>query len=169
MWISPAIFSGEITAPEDGQYEPVVVEQRASKRAFLVQSLVGERQVIQRPLDPFCKNLPIINGTALLDGGGMALLLNVNELMQAATIAHRENAPVPAGASLVLVVDDSEMTRDMVVSLLRSKGYRVNEAVDGLTLLPKPRTTLPLSSSRTWKCPAATASNCCAPCAPMQR
>lgn len=139
-----SLFSGGSTPAKEGQFFAVVLQLRGVKRAFLVQELVGERQVIQRQLDPFCEHLSFISGTALLDGGGLALLLNVNELMQTGSVGHRPEPPPPAlDAPLVLVVDDSEMTRDMVVSLLRSRGYRVREAVDGVDALNKAREEVP--------------------------
>ncbi|HET6345145.1 MAG TPA: response regulator, partial [Myxococcota bacterium] len=134
-------------APQNNTRRSVVILQQSGlRRAFVVSRLLGERQVVQRHLGPFFDGVTLVNGTALLEGGDLALMLNVPSLMQddgpllppgggRGSAASGAGGNGPRRAPLILVVDDSEMTRDMVVSSLRARGYRVAEAVDGADAL----------------------------------
>jgi two-component system chemotaxis sensor kinase CheA len=132
--------------PKDNKRRAVVIlQQRGLRRAFVVSRLLGERQVVQRTMGPFFEGVTLVNGTALLEGGDLALMLNVATLMQddgqllppsgGAGADPTGPGARPRRAPLILVVDDSEMTRDMVVSSLRARGFRVAEAVNGADAL----------------------------------
>lgn len=136
------------TAPWTGNkpHAVLVLEQRGQKRGFIVGKFVGERQMVQRKLDPFFEGLRLINGTAVLEGGDLVLLLNVSELMEG--VGEQAFWRLTRGRSeseqpLIMVVDDSEMTRDMIVGILRAGGYRVQEAVDGADALRRLTTERP--------------------------
>ena len=114
----------------------LVLQQRDQVRAYRVDAFIGERQVVQRRLDAFCDGVRLLHGTAMLADGELALLLNVPELMATGTpVAGPRVAEPQRFTGQVLVVDDSEVTRDWLVSLLQTHGWRVREAVNGADAL----------------------------------
>ncbi|MEK7704907.1 MAG: response regulator [Myxococcota bacterium] len=114
----------------------VVLQLEDLKLGLIVDSFVGERQVVQRALNKFLDGLRLFGGSAVLEYGDVALMLNVAEVLQAAGEAVswrlRGSTTVEAAAErTVLVADDSEMTRDLIVGILRAHGLKVIEAVNG--------------------------------------
>lgn len=134
--LAPLLRLPRVTVASGEDEAVLVLQQRDQLRAYLVDAFIGERQVVQRRLDTFCEGLRLLHGTAMLEDGALALLLNVPELMTAGMPATRARATEPLHfTGQVLVVDDSEMTRDWLVSLLQSQGWRVREAVNGADAL----------------------------------
>ncbi len=127
-----AVLGGAPSAPVNGEARPVIALRHGDQWiAFWVDRFIGERAVIQRSPDRFLKDHRLIRGTASLDDGELLILLNVSELL-----SHTGGAPPMAPAAAperrrVLVVDDSELTRDTVVGMLKAQGYEVFEAADG--------------------------------------
>lgn len=114
----------------------VVLQLEGQRLGVIVDGLVGERQVVQRGLNKFLEGLRLFGGSAVLEYGDIALMLNVAEVLQAAGEAVswrlRGSATVETAAErTILVADDSEMTRDLIVGILRSHGLKVVEAVNG--------------------------------------
>lgn len=107
--------------------------------AVAVDRVVGTAPVLQQRLDPFLDRARAVRSTAVLASGGIAIALDVQELFRRAdqTAADGVRAPAlargpaPASRARVLVVDDSELTRDVIVSTLREMGLDVLEAVNG--------------------------------------
>lgn len=129
------------TSP-DGNGEPgvariVVLVDNVRRLALRVPVFVGEMTLVQEALDPFLKGLRLVTGTALLQGGRRVVLLNAIQVFELAHHArdglHRPVVGVeePATVRTVLVVEDSDLTRDMLASALVDAGYRVLEAPNG--------------------------------------
>lgn len=103
-----------------------------------VDAFRGTRAVSEQRLDPFLEGLEIVRSVAVLADGELAVALDTTELIRRAD-AFLGDAPrtsvVPearqARSNRVLVVDDSELTRDLVVATLREMGLEVLEAVNG--------------------------------------
>ncbi|MBV8605441.1 MAG: hybrid sensor histidine kinase/response regulator [Pelomonas sp.] len=117
---------------------PVVVLARGGHRvAFIVDEVVGEREIVIRRLPPPLHAVPNISGATLTGGGEVVMVLNVDELIDAARHAGgralADAAEEPRGAERphVLVVDDSITTRTLEKNMLESQGYRVSVATDG--------------------------------------
>lgn len=114
--------------------------------AVFVDRFLREETMVARELSPFVSALPLAIGTALSSEGRLVVLLNANELCRVS--AHpgaqiREAAPSEMASLSVLVVDDSELTRDMLVSLVDAAGYEVMEAVDGRDALKRIKSRRP--------------------------
>lgn len=125
----------------------VVVAGANHDLAVEVQGFVGERQVIKRALDPFLQGLQLLNGTAILEAGNHCFFLNTSALMRkaprASAVARAPAEVVQRRRRSILVVDDSEITRDVIVSTLRRLGYDPLEAVDGKDAQDKMAHALP--------------------------
>lgn len=113
---------------------PAVVVRHAEDRAALVvDGFVGEREVAVKPCGgDFLKGAPYVAGTAALEDGRIAVLLQVPDLM---TEVRRSARPVlqPEAARRlkVLLVDDSPIARATEAALVRALGHVVEEAQDG--------------------------------------
>lgn len=124
--------AGEAAA---GALSVVVVEHLDRRLGVSVDRFLGERQVVQRSFDRYLADDRLLAGVVVLDSGGLAILLDVAELLRVASSGSalaRERVEVGESAGLpILVVDDSEVTRDLLCSILRSHGFEVVEAVNG--------------------------------------
>lgn len=124
------------------ELEIVVLEHGATRIGLVVDGFLGERQVVQRSLGAFLGGLRLLSGTGILERGQVALLLSVPEIVQrwgqGESLIHALPLEArPAAQWRVLVVDDSELTRDMLVNMARRNRLRVVEAVNGREALSK--------------------------------
>ncbi len=125
----------------------VLLVRKGSRRiAVWVDDVIGEREAISRPLGDFLSGIALCRGIALTDSGTVVPLLNIVSLMehsdagariptphtgdQARSFATIQSMRAPLSRT-ILVVEDSEITRSLVVSILRNNGYRVIEADSG--------------------------------------
>jgi two-component system chemotaxis sensor kinase CheA len=126
--------AGELSVPL-AECRVVVVESKGNALGLIVPRVLGERELVQRPLDPFLRAIPKLVGAAILESGDPVLVLNVAEAVRAAASGPRAGARPEPGAEArercVLIVEDSELTRDMLQRLVGALGHRVIEAVNG--------------------------------------
>lgn len=126
----------------------VVIENQDRRLGLFVGAVLGERQLVQKAMDGFFAGLPLYQGTAQLESGELVLVLNVPQLMQAAgeepvwrvSVLEEETARKQPS---VLLVDDSELTRDMLVEIMKRRGYQVIEAVNGKEALDRVAAQVP--------------------------
>ena len=114
----------------------VLVDAGTSRVAFVVDELLTEQDLVVTGLGRRLRRVPNVAGCALLEDGGIALILSAAELAESALRA-------PAGRPLVvaagpeavrkrlLVADDSVTTRTLEKAILEEAGYEVRLAADG--------------------------------------
>ncbi len=128
---------GAAARPTKGRISVLVLEHLGRRVGLKVDRFVGQFQVIQRPVDPFVAGVRLFTGTIALGTGELALLLNAGEILRRMELAAPWQASAAEeeqegdGIATVLVVDDSEFTRDLVVGVVRDMGFHVVEAVNG--------------------------------------
>ncbi|MDO9227611.1 MAG: response regulator [Pseudomonadota bacterium] len=114
----------------------VVVIQRGWQRVALrVDHVLGEREMVVKPLAPPLVAVRHIAGGTLGRDGDILLVLAVADLLASAlgasgrvvSHAHPEARPAPR----ILIADDSITTRTLEQSILENAGYRVQVAADG--------------------------------------
>jgi two-component system chemotaxis sensor kinase CheA len=121
---------------------PTVILGAAEKRvAFAVDSLLGETEVVIKPLGKILSRVRNVSGATILGDGKVAMILNISDLIKSAKNVARpvlwpeESKSVTQPQShkevSVLVVDDSITTRVMEKNILESAGYHVALANDG--------------------------------------
>jgi two-component system, chemotaxis family, sensor kinase CheA len=121
--------------PLDAPGPAVVVAAGGSRSALLCDRLLGEDEVVVKPLGPLLAGVPGYLGAALLGDGRVALLLDPQWLVRVP--ARRPQPPVspaPPGEwakPKVLVVEDSFTVRELQRSILEAAGYLVETARDG--------------------------------------
>jgi chemotaxis protein histidine kinase CheA len=111
----------------------VVVRHVDDRAALVVDGFVGEREVAVKPCGgDFLKGAAYIAGTAALEDGRIAVLLQVPDLM---VEVRRSARPVLQAESpkrlKILLVDDSPIARATEAALVRALGHVVEEAQDG--------------------------------------
>jgi two-component system, chemotaxis family, sensor kinase CheA len=125
------------TPAADGRLIAVIVAAGDRPTAFVVDEVLGEQQIVVKSLGARIRRARLVSGATLLPSGGIALVLNVARLVQAAdgrsTRAVAAGTPQPALRPVrrLLVAEDSVTTRTLMKSILESHGYDVTVAVDG--------------------------------------
>ncbi|MGH7768839.1 MAG: hybrid sensor histidine kinase/response regulator [Candidatus Binatia bacterium] len=119
---------------------PALLLQGGKGRVVLgVEALLGEEEVVVKPLGKFFGHVPLLSGGTILGKGEIALILSPNELLRsvshqakaAAPVSVRSIAPRPAAKKRVLVVEDTLTTRTLEKNILEAAGFDVTTAVDG--------------------------------------
>ena len=123
---------------QSNEYVEIVVVQLGTQRIGLAVDLFyGEKQIVQRSLGSFLSGLRLISGAVVLDTGEVALVLSVPEIVHRwgegdTRLVHALPAHVAEDTPWrVLIVDDSELTRDMLVGVAQRANFTVDEAVNG--------------------------------------
>jgi len=132
-----AALLGQRGTPDDyAEIISVVVIRRGWQRVALrVDHVLGEREMVVKPLAPPLIAVRHIAGGTLGRDGDILLVLAVGDLLASALGAsgrvvahsHAEARPAPR----ILVADDSITTRTLEQSILENAGYRVQVAADG--------------------------------------
>ncbi|MEX2542360.1 MAG: response regulator, partial [Trueperaceae bacterium] len=113
----------------------------AERIAFEVDEIIGEQEVLIRPLGPQLARVANVSGATVLGNGRVVPVLNVPDLLLSATLP--SGAGSRSGASVseqhtpssILVVEDSITSRSLLKGILESAGYQVTTAVDGIDAL----------------------------------
>ena len=159
-WTSPLGLAERGQPPE--RFSVLLVRKGARRVAVWIDRVLGEREAISRPLGDFLAGVRLCRGVALTDSGDVVPLLNVVDLMERSEHDSRFDLEKPRrqrsftavqgtralDIRTILVVEDSEVTRTLVTSILRGEGYRVLEADDGhygLEMLSRHRVDLVLT------------------------
>jgi chemotaxis protein histidine kinase CheA len=106
--------------------------------ALAVPGLVGEHELVRQPVDRLLARNPHVGASATLPDGRLVLLLVLGHLLERRETAHApvETTSRRAMRSLrVLVVDDSDIVRDLVAQVLRAAGHDVATAHNGAVAL----------------------------------
>jgi two-component system, chemotaxis family, sensor kinase CheA len=124
----------------DSVSQTVIVLGSGDRRiAFKVDEVLCEQEVLVKSLGRQLERVRNIAGATIMGSGRLALILNVNDLLNSATRSSRSALGLPAvageretGGKSVLVAEDSITSRMLLKNILESAGYSVTTAVDGL-------------------------------------
>lgn len=120
----------------------VVLGLGAQKLGLIVDSLVGQEEIVIKSLGDYLNGIEGIAGATIRGDGGVTLIVDVVVLMQMAkgvksTISTQpEAAQITAGKTkasdyTVMVVDDSKTDRTIMIKALEPLGITLVEASDG--------------------------------------
>ena len=104
----------------------------------MVDDIIGEREIVIKPLQPPIANMLCVSGGTLSGNGQVITVLNTNDIINIALKLettpriklHNTLASTDDGLR-ILVVDDSITTRTLEQNILESKGYNVTVAING--------------------------------------
>jgi len=127
-------------AGESSELAVVLISDTAGTYGLIVDTLRGEQDLVVRPLDPRLGKVPNISAAAILDDGTPVLIADAEELVRSMdqyiqTGTLRRSEPETAAKKRrkrVLVVDDSITVREVQKQILKTRGYDVETAVDGM-------------------------------------
>jgi two-component system sensor histidine kinase and response regulator WspE len=114
----------------------LVLRGRGQGAAVAVDRVLEERVQAILPLKGLLSRFAHLSGATPLADGALALVLSAPHLVAAAHGRELRLAALPTTRQevrrrRVLVVDDSPLTRELLVQLLESVGYHIIQAVDG--------------------------------------
>jgi two-component system sensor histidine kinase and response regulator WspE len=120
----------------------VVISDRGQRFGLVVNSVLGERDLEVRPLDPRLGKVPDISSASLLENGHPVLIVDVEDLVlsidnvlmgrRLSRLEFERISQQTRRAKRILVVDDSITVRELERQLLQSRGFTVDVAVDGM-------------------------------------
>ncbi len=117
----------------------VILSDSSNTYGLVVDSCLGERELVVRPLDPRLGKVQNISAAALMGDGSLVLIVDVSDLVRSLDNLLKTGQLALVGEAAhrrdhkqVLVVDDSITVREMERKLLQNRGYSVDVAVDGM-------------------------------------
>jgi two-component system chemotaxis sensor kinase CheA len=124
-----------VGAPALPAGSPAIIVTSGGRRvAATCDRLLGQDEVVVKPLGPLLASARGYLGAAILGDGRVALLLDPSSLSRASERPRPQAAPAVREQRLapkVLVVEDSFTVRELQRSILQAAGYRVEIACDG--------------------------------------
>ncbi len=116
----------------------VVLRHRNRLLATSVDSIWGESELVVQPLDPFFSKLKLFSSTVTLVDTDLVPVISPTELFRIATEKRKKRiskkmAPVAKNVEnkTVLVVDDSDITRELIVEIIGAMGHKTVDASNG--------------------------------------
>jgi len=111
---------------------------------FIVEELIGEQEIVVKPLGAPLKRVKNVAGAAILGGSEVVVVLHVPDIVAAARAAlltqavhERVGQDSAPPRKRVLVVEDSLTARELERSMFEAAGYEVVTAADGIEGLEK--------------------------------
>ncbi|RKH00153.1 hybrid sensor histidine kinase/response regulator [Corallococcus sp. CA053C] len=117
--------------PAEGQ--PMLVVQSGGRRvALVVDAVVGDRDLVIRPLPSEVREVAAWQGAATLSRGELLLILRPDWV-----VSDSEKTQVSAASRRALVVDDSLTARALHRAMLEAGGFQVHLAASGARALER--------------------------------
>ena len=124
----------------------VLLHSTDRRAAALVDAVLGSPEVVVKNLPPPLERVPGVGGATILGSGETVLVLSASDLVKSATGASRAAGVAPAaarvrapaaakaesGVPVVVVADDSVVSRMLEKGVLEAAGYEVRGAADGV-------------------------------------
>lgn len=137
-----SILAGAPERPVSDGEVVLVVRGRGQTAAIGIDRVLDERVQAILPLRGLLSRFGHLSGATQLPDGTLAMVLSAPHLVATAhgrelKLAAQVSAKVEARRRRVLVVDDSPLTRELLVSLLESVGYEIVQAADGAEALER--------------------------------
>lgn len=140
------VFKIEKVLEPDKYLYVVILGLGATKIGLIVDSFIGQEEIVIKSLGEFLKGIPGIAGATIRGDGRVTLIVDVASLMKLAKETHnRVNAIESVQENkkkkekpedyVVLIVDDSNMDRKIMKQSLEPLGVKVIEAKDGMEAL----------------------------------
>ena len=127
-----AVLLGAQAPPLSSRPKALVISVPGRRVGVVCDALLGEEEVVVKPLGPLLAGVGGYLGAAFLGDGRVALLLEPSALARGRPDhVVRPAATRPADVPRILVVEDSFTVRELQRSILEAAGYQVVTARDG--------------------------------------
>ena len=122
------------------QYDAVILTLDHKTQALAVDRLVDSRELLVKSPGHYARHVRGVVGLSILGDGGVAVNLDLSQLLAAGGAQHRtpreepalSQAAPPKALPGVLIVDDALSVRNSLVQLVRDAGFRAEAARDGV-------------------------------------
>ncbi|GAX87849.1 two-component system, chemotaxis family, sensor kinase CheA [Lebetimonas natsushimae] len=140
------VFKIEKVLEPDKYLYVVILGLGATKIGLIVDSFIGQEEIVIKSLGEFLKGIPGIAGATIRGDGRVTLIVDVASLMKLAKETHNKVNAIESVQEnkkkkekpedyVVLIVDDSNMDRKIMRQALEPLGVQVIEAKDGVEAL----------------------------------
>ena len=127
-----AVMLGAQAPPLSSRPQALVISVPGRRVGVVCDALLGEEEVVVKPLGPLLAGVGGYLGAAILGDGRVALLVEPSALARGrADHVVRPAVTRPAEVPRILVVEDSFTVRELQRSILEAAGYQVVTARDG--------------------------------------
>ncbi len=145
--LSSTLGLTELLPPlEEQRTIPLLLVRSGEFRAAVhVDSLIGSREIVVKPVGPQLSTLRGISGATIMGDGSVILILDLGVLMRITAVEHlpQEDEVIEAVAievpekrvPLAMVVDDSITVRKVTTRFLERNNFRTISAKDGVDAL----------------------------------
>ncbi len=130
---------GEPPSPDGGDSVSLLVIRAGNQRAaFRIPEVTGHREVVIKPVGPQVSSIPGILGGTVTGDGQVVVILDPGPLIRHSLLHGTRPVAAPASpdtpprAALAMVVDDSITMRKVTSRVLKSQGFEVVTARDGV-------------------------------------
>jgi chemosensory pili system protein ChpA (sensor histidine kinase/response regulator) len=145
------LLLGHAPAKAEGQLQmPLLLVRSGDLRAAVtIDQVVGNREIVVKPVGPQVASVPGIFGATIMGDGSVVVILDVAPLVRRQTVLAPEHLPVTPSTvehrhvPMVMVVDDSVTMRKVTGRVLERNNFEVLTAKDGLDALEKMGDTVP--------------------------
>jgi chemosensory pili system protein ChpA (sensor histidine kinase/response regulator) len=124
----------------------LVVETGDKRGTMVIDSLVGQREIVIKSLGSHLRYVKGISGVTIMGDGSVVPILNLEEFLWSETSAIKATHPdreLMEKPLDIMVVDDSVSIRQVVSRLMEDQGWKVKTAKDGIDALEKLRESRP--------------------------
>lgn len=125
----------------------IVIQAENIQVGFIIDKLIGDQEILHKNLTPPLLRVRNVAGATTLASGELCLILNVNDLVKSAylnfgkgqkeLVINEKNKADIINKQNILVIDDSVTTRILERNILKTAGYNVTVATNGLDALTK--------------------------------
>jgi two-component system chemotaxis sensor kinase CheA len=138
-WLAAVLGVPGSTEAARHKLQLVVAAIGDKRAAFVVDEVIGDQEVLVKPLASPLRRVRHIAGATVLGAGRVVPVLNVSDLLKSALQPVRHAVPMASPAATgplsLLVAEDSPTSRKLLKEILENAGYRVSTAGDGLDAL----------------------------------
>jgi chemosensory pili system protein ChpA (sensor histidine kinase/response regulator) len=139
------LLLGHGAAKAEGQLQmPLLLIRSGDLRAAVcIDQVVGNREIVVKPVGPQVASLPGIFGATIMGDGSVVVILDIAPLVRRQAAGPRDADIVPQQplearkVPLVMVVDDSVTMRKVTGRVLERHNFEVGTAKDGLDALER--------------------------------
>ncbi|HEU4990986.1 MAG TPA: response regulator, partial [Luteimonas sp.] len=139
------VLLGHGAAKAEGQLQmPLLLIRSGDLRAAVcIDQVVGNREIVVKPVGPQVASLPGIFGATIMGDGSVVVILDIAPLVRRQAAGPRDADVVPQQplearkVPLVMVVDDSVTMRKVTGRVLERHNFEVGTAKDGLDALER--------------------------------
>jgi len=117
----------------------VVLAGGGQRLAVEVDQVLGESEVLMKPLAWPLTHVPSVGGAVILPSGRLGFVLNVHDLLRTALRPDFQVRPAQAAdghrladRKSILIAEDSITARTLFKHVLEAAGFRVRTCVDGM-------------------------------------